>query len=407
MLLATITLLTLSVPAAFAASVTITPAGNSSYSVKGDSMDGVAGIDLTIIYDSSSLSTPTVTQGSLVSGALMAANTNNPGSIKIAIISTKSFSGSGEIATVSFTPLSGSGGITSASVNMINSKGSPVTAQVAVAGGTVVSPPPTSNVITTAGIPFSQTAVTTTAGSSTTAATTSIPTYLGSVSMPGDVQAKSDKRAVDTPGTPVPVIEQQPARTADPPAEVKPVAEPQKQEKIKSTSYTSVLESFRMFKGVKSPDSCIALYTKEITPSVRQEPAIALSDGKTVLNLRLKLETTGDNSPNFFLNGAKMVSLSKDASLGWVIVALPKAGAVQSSLTVMTDSDIIEYPLTLAPPVGGVSAVEADFAAFLADSGAAKPKHDLNGDGKHDYIDDFIYTANYLMKKGAAGATKR
>ena len=76
-------------------------------------------------------------------------------------------------------------------------------------------------------------------------------------------------------------------------------------------------------------------------------------------------------------------------------------------LTIMTDSDLIKYPLSLAPPVENVSPAEADFAVFLKDSGAATPKRDLNGDGRHDYLDDFIYSANYLVRKGATVATSK
>ena len=173
------------------------------------------------------------------------------------------------------------------------------------------------------------------------------------------------------------------------------------------TSYKGVLDNFREYKGEKSPASFIALFNKEITPTVRQEPAVALSDGKTPLKLRVTLEKAVDKSPTFSLNGAKLVSLNRDASSAWIIEALPQAGTERASLTIMTDSDIIDYPLTLAPPIKDISPAEADFAAFLKDSGAAVPKRDLNGDGRHDYLDDFIYTANYLVRKGAAGKIKK
>jgi hypothetical protein len=80
---------------------------------------------------------------------------------------------------------------------------------------------------------------------------------------------------------------------------------------------------------------------------------------------------------------------------------------MRATMTIMTDSDIIEYPLTLAPPIKDISPAEANFTVFLKDSGATPPKRDLNGDGRHDYLDDFIYTANYLIRKGAAGKIKK
>lgn len=408
-LFATISLFCLSVQPVLGASVTITPTAGGSYIVQGNSMDGVAGIELTITYDSSSLSSPTVTQGALVAGAMMVANTGNPGSIKTAIISTKTFSGSGEIATVTFATRNGTGGITSATVKMIDSKGVSIPAQATVSGESAPFENP-SGFTTTAGVPFSQpvtAGVTTGSSSAVSSSSSSLPTQLGTVNMPSDAQAKSDPKPVDSVVVPIQNIEPPAVKPVDPPAEVKPVAAPQKQEAIKITSYKGVLESFRVFNGKKSPAAYSSLYNKEITPAIRQEPAVALSDGKTTLNILIKLDTADDKSPNFSLNGARLVSLSKDDSLRWTVVVLPKTGTVQASLTILTDSDMIEYPLTVAPPVEGVSAVEADFAAFLTDSGASPSTRDLNGDGRHDYLDDFIYTANYLRKKGVTDKTPK
>lgn len=400
----------MSVPALFAASVTIVPTAAGSYSVQGSSMDGVAGIDLTIIYDSISLSSPTVSQGALVAGAIMAANTNNPGSIKIAIISTKAFSGSGPIATVTFTTQSGTGGVTSASVSMINSKGAPIPAQVSVSGGN--APTASAPALATApGVPFSQPGATTTSTSLSTpsAPASPITTTLGTVSMPSDIPAKADTKPADTPVIPAPVTE--PAaviRPAEPPAGVKPASEPQKPDKIKITSYKGTLENFRAYTGQKSPAILIELFGRNISSTIRQEPAPVLSDGKTPVKLLATIEETGNKSPNFALNGARLISLNKDdATHTWIIEALPQAGTMQASLTILTDSETIEYPLTLAPPVEDFVADEAGFAGFLTDSGKATPKHDLNGDGRHDYLDDFIYTANYLKKRGVAGTTKK
>jgi hypothetical protein len=108
------------------ATATVIPSGASSYSILGTNMDNVAGIQLDITYDKGSLANPTITQGALVAGALLAANTSRPGLIKIAIISTHAFSGSGEIAVISFASKTGNGGITSISTSMIDSKGVPI-----------------------------------------------------------------------------------------------------------------------------------------------------------------------------------------------------------------------------------------------------------------------------------------
>jgi hypothetical protein len=85
-----------------APAVTIISSGGGEFVIQGDNMDGVAGIDLTIAYDSSKLSSPTVTEGALTSGKLFAVNTDIPGTIRMAIVSTTALSGSGQIAKISF-----------------------------------------------------------------------------------------------------------------------------------------------------------------------------------------------------------------------------------------------------------------------------------------------------------------
>ena len=134
-----------------AASVSTVTQGSGVYIIQGDAMDGVAGIDLNISYPST-LSSPTVTQGALISGAMMVANTNNPGSIKIAIISSKGFSGSGELVRITFAN-QGSGTIT-VSASMIN--GSTASGSATGSSGTT-SIGSTTSTSSTAGAPFTTT----------------------------------------------------------------------------------------------------------------------------------------------------------------------------------------------------------------------------------------------------------
>jgi hypothetical protein len=103
--------------------VSVVSSGNGEYAIKGQRMDGVAGIKLTISYDSSILSFPSVIQGGLVSGALMATNTSIPGTVIIAVISTTPFSGDGQIATVSFATQNSSAAISIDSVQMYDITG--------------------------------------------------------------------------------------------------------------------------------------------------------------------------------------------------------------------------------------------------------------------------------------------
>ena len=107
------------------ASLSIVPAGNGNYVLQGDKLVGVAGMQITVSYDSSAMSSPSVSQDDLFSGAMFAANANIPGTIRVALVGTTPFSGSGQIATVSFASDAGTGSISLGLVNMIDRNGKP------------------------------------------------------------------------------------------------------------------------------------------------------------------------------------------------------------------------------------------------------------------------------------------
>jgi hypothetical protein len=101
---------------------TVIASGNGTFVIQGNAMANIAGIELNATYDSTSLGTPSVSQGSLIPDAMLVANTKTLGAIKIAIISVKSISGSGPIATVSFASHAGTGNF-ALTANMINTSG--------------------------------------------------------------------------------------------------------------------------------------------------------------------------------------------------------------------------------------------------------------------------------------------
>ena len=390
---------------ALGASVTITSTGGGSFAVQGDNMNGVSGIELTIGYDTSAVASPSVSWGSLVTGALTMANTTVPGTIRIAIIRTDPFSGSGPIAAVSFATQNSSGGITSVSAKLVDSKGVNVSASAGIAPGAAGASAASPGFIATPGVPFSQPE--SPRGLPTTTATTTprVPTSLGTVTLPDDNQPKSEVQPGESKTAHPPEIsetaETMHRQLKQPPAEksaetIEPVA-------VKQTIYGSVLDRFRAYRGEKTPAILIELFTKAISPSISQVPAVAISDGKATVRVTVDLSAIKGTSTDFTLAGAKLVSLKKENdSDTWILDALPQVNSLKATVTISNSGSVIEFPLTVVPPAAAVSAKQADFAAFLKDSGAKVPKHDLNGDGRHDYLDDFIYTAHYLIKSSAA-----
>ncbi len=404
-------LLALLASTSFAASVSVN--GTSpAFSVDGTGMDGVYGVQIDIRYDTTSVSSPTVTKGGLAAGTIFAENHSTPGLIKIAAISNSPLSSSGQIASITFASKTGSGGITSVNYTMINNSGSTV----------ATSPDSTTSDSTftaTAGIPFSSTTTQTTQG--TQQATTTVPastatstaissgTYPGSITLPTDPmqqqQQQPSKPAPITPPPATPGSDESPAvRTAE---QGKPAATPAADTKPEETQqyivYLSVSERFQQYGGSKKLSVMATLFNKKVSQTISQEPPILLSDGRSKAVLTIDIPARITLSPNFAVNGGTLVSFKQDQQnkLRWNVEVLPAAGTGKMTVTILAGAEEFEYPLTVAPPVKTVLSLdELGWNTFLKEVGTAEaPLHDLNKDGVRDYLDEFIFVANYLVKK--------
>jgi hypothetical protein len=390
-----------------AANVTVTPSGESSYSVQGSGMSGVAGIQLDIAYDSTTLSSPTVTQGALVSGAMLAANTTQPGKIRIAIISTNAFSGNGQIATISFAGKNGTGSITSATVSMINTSGAAVSATASISNNTDNNSN-TSGLSNTAGLPFSPPIAPAQPGQNLPATTTqtgtaTAPVYVGAVSLPPDMQQRIESQAAPTSPAPVAAVEQ-PAKTVEPVSPVaKPAAEVKPEETPQYVVYKGIADRFKLYSGSKKLSTVVALFDKKIAQTIIQTPSILISNGQNKAVLTIDIPARISASPNFAVNGGSLVSYKQDKQQKgrWLVEILPEAGTLKVITTIIVGAEQFEYPLTVAPPIkSSLSLDEKGWNRFIKETGTATaPLHDLNNDGVRDYLDEYIFAANILAAK--------
>ena len=395
-----------------AAIVSITPNGENSYTLQGSDMDGVAGISLDLSYDSSSLSSPSAAKGGLVSGAMFAANTTFPGSIKIAIISTNAFSGSGQIATITFAGRTGTGGITSASVNMIDSKGAALVAAITVTGTSGNIPSSQTDQTSQAG-QTSQTSQTSQAGqtsqtsqTSQTGQTGSSTTSLGTVTLPAADQQIPVTTAQPPPSPSVPEYIPEPAtpRTAE---KTRPSAEPVVEAKLEETPqyvvFKGILDRFKLYNGNKKLSAVVALFDKKIVQTIQQSPAIVISSGLDKALLTIDIPARIKSSPNFAANGGTIVSFQQDKRQKgrWMVDILPESGSLKVTVTIIAGAEEFEYPLTVVPPVKtALTLDEKGWDKFITETGTEKaPLHDFNNDGIRDYIDEYILAANIIAKK--------
>lgn len=166
----------------------------------------------------------------------------------------------------------------------------------------------------------------------------------------------------------------------------------------------SVLERFRVYAGPRSKEALSELFTLPASQLVRQQPSIAISDGRTAVLIAVKVPSADGTVPNFAVEGAKMLSLERRERDEWLIKALPQSGALHVSLLIVNGPVSQAFPLTVTPPLPqNVDASSQEFGSFLETSDTPGPLHDLNGDGRHDYIDDYIYMANVLAIEHTSG----
>ncbi len=182
-------------------------------------------------------------------------------------------------------------------------------------------------------------------------------------------------------------------------------------ERKKTLMYKSVLERFREFKGGKTPEALIALFSSGGGDG-RQDPPLVLSDGKTTVKVVVELNPKGEDN-NFLLDGASLVSLKNKEKNYWIVELLPEKNTLEATISVPRNNQWHVAPLTVSPPrdvaIGRSSGKEAKaaFKRYLKERGTAKaPRFDLNGDGRRDYIDDYIFTANYLARQEPPGRTR-
>jgi hypothetical protein len=391
-----------------AANLKLVSVGNGVYSLQGTGFNGVAGTDVVIQYDQTALANPKVTWGSLASGYPVS-NTNTAGQVHIAAVNLNANAtspGRGTFVTITFDTVGQSSGNITANANLIDNNGDRLSPEqvsvVPIAGssGTSQTSQEADN--------NSVTASTTGSGTNSNGNTSNF--LLGRVTMPTDGTAAPEKvKEQPPPLLPEPVQEKEKTIVTANTEVPQPANEhlpPEKVSEKKSTPAISVLERFRLYEGDKSPKALMALFKN--VEGILQEPLVALSDGNSKIKVFIEHHYSGKQVPYFSLKGAKLASYRMEGESEWVIELVPDKGVYKATITIMQDGGIKEIPLTVAPHLSAKSKIdgkrkltEADFILFLKERGTEKsPRFDLNGDGKRDYIDDYIFTANFITQTG-------
>jgi len=411
--------------------VTIAPASDNVYVIQGGDFSGISRVDIIIQYDTAALVGPRVVQGGLTAGAIIVVNPLKQGVLRFTLLRTAAINGSGTIATVTFVRMMSTGAdILSLAASAVSDTGqsirvasqvvnTPKTADSGAATGETTEPQ-AGRSATESWTPARTTQETTAAPVSNAPETTPSVQPSGAAMMVHVESSSRDAVQAETPSSDSSDPQADPgvprkdndsvvvlAKAAP---EENPLRKTSKPERKKTMMYKSALERFREFKGKKTPEALIALFDSGGGEN-RQDPPLVLSDGKTSVKVILELHSDGEDN-NFLLDGASLVSLTHKERNYWVVELLPEKNTLEAAVSVPRNSQLHVTPLTVSPPrdvaIGRSPGKEAkvDFSSYLKERGTAKtPRFDLNGDGRRDYVDDYIFTANYIVRQRAAGKT--
>jgi len=408
------------VPAFAVSTLTISSEGDGVFLIKGIGIEDAAAIEIIVSYDVDTLANPRAVEGPLIAGAMTAINPNVPGTVRMAIIRLTPVKGSGVIATITFDRKgSSSGKITAMQTRLANAAGATLLSQAQVTNPSDAS----------AGIPSESQTRLTAAGTALPpngVDTSGKPSPLPPAVIIAEQAVRPEENTRPSDTTPSGKhVEQLPAsEDAVPPAKetISTVSTTDRAPKSNDTSlvmkektkkiYTqkSILERFQEYHGQRTAKAFITLFDQESMIGYRQDPSIALSDGKTTVTVTVICSPGNLTSSDVEIVGAKLLFLSRDMNNTntWIIKLAPKKGVSQAGIAVSKGEYKGIYPLTIAPKVniprskaGKVTTTDVD--RYLQKHGTSRLlKSDLNGDSKWDYKDDYILIANYLATAGIA-----
>jgi len=396
-------LLTASFPrSGTAATVTISPSGGGVYLLAGQALQNVSGLDITITYNAAALSSPRVSSGGLLNGALLMANTSRAGTIRVAAVHQGVVKGSGLLATISFDASDLPGGgqdISGLKVTAISPQG--VKSQVPAI---IADPAGTGSEGGSAGAggqaAEQATQQTTTPPVGTAASSVVLPAGMVIASVPARPSNQNEQPLPAVPDQETPQVPGALDRAKEQAAIGTNEEKKNAAEQRRILAGKSVLERFREFRDPWTVREAKKRFRQDPLLGYGQEPQIALSDGKTMVVVTVVISPGSKGKPALSLRGGSILSAERDREKTntWAIKTMPDRDALDVVLSVDDGHVVRHIPLTVAPRTkvdldGSGKVTEKDFALY----GRQRSR---KGEKERNVVDDYVFAANYLVAAG-------
>lgn len=126
----------------------------------------------------------------------------------------------------------------------------------------------------------------------------------------------------------------------------------------------SVLDRFRGYVGELTHDAIDRLFAPIGKGEFRQEPAVLLTDGLAEAHLTFRPAEDGEEITCFIIMGGLSTAVQKGETAGeWMLSLVPERGSLNTSVTVKTTRSLVEYPLTVAPPLALFQSAAEDLSS--------------------------------------------
>ena len=409
--------------------IDLLPSGDSSVTILGSGMEGVAVLDLELSYDPDRMLSPLGVRGPLVpSDAIFNFNPATPGRIRLFIrMGGRAVNGSGQIASITFTRVGDAAvEIRSISANLVTVKGT----SAAVATRILSRPTPETAEASSTGVPPTVPAADPAPDTSRSPvpvrvavadlpprAPVSIGTGMtaGSVTSTAPLGEKGADRADKPEGekigeerveaVPVPA-----PRAATPQDSAASPSAAESAGSYRTIEYPGVLARFKGYEGAKTLSAFVSLFNPPADQLVVQEPLAVVTDGGHSLTVRVTLPTGARETPVFSLKGASVLAVEQGDDGSWNLGVMPERGVSEALLTVRYAAGRMTWPLTVVPPLDQAvlplsGSSEADYAHAIGQRGKmGEPLVDVNRDGLYDYRDDYLLSGHFLALRATAAA---
>jgi hypothetical protein len=290
--------------------VLIHPTGRGGFAIKADNLNRVTEAEIRVDYKSEDQTPPQVSGAGLGAQATIAVQADTPGSFTLRLKSSKPLSGHVMLATAQI-----QGSITFLTAWLRNEKGLTETPRISIKNPTDeelsamaarrhTDPPPV-------------------AAKSPVVA----PIITPSISAPTSVPSVSSSVTASAPPSHEPDYGSRP---------------------ITFSRRKSVLESFRAHSGEHSFDALARLFERS-DDMFTQEPPVLISNGSDALRITIHTKSRSERAPQFYISGGSCIGLTNGEGGVWIIDIVPEQGSLASSVSVLSGSEMIEYPLAVAP----------------------------------------------------------